>query len=230
MQWLGTFQLFLFDLDGLLVNTEEIHYQAYKLMLERRGYKLPWDFMTYFRIAQSDATAPRRYIYAEFPKLHQEEPDWDVLYREKKSAYLSLLESKQAPLMPGAEKMLQLLAQHDVKRAVVTHSAKQFVEVLKEKNPILATIPHWFTREDYKEPKPAPDGYLKAIEQLAEPRDKIIGFEDSSRGLRALLQTRAKGIFVNSIDDEAFTKFTNEGVPTFKTLDDVVDAPASSYC
>ena len=32
MRWISEYQLFLFDLDGLLVNTEELHYQAYKNM------------------------------------------------------------------------------------------------------------------------------------------------------------------------------------------------------
>lgn len=223
MHWMKCYQLFLFDLDGLLVNTEEIHYQAYKLMLERRGFRLPWDFMTYFGIAQSDASAPRRYIYAEFPELFKKEPNWDVLYSEKKSAYLELLETTPAPLLPGASRLLDLLEKAKIKRCVVTHSHGSLVEVLKRQNGALDTIPDWFTREDYKEPKPAPDGYLKAISALALPDDKIIGFEDSSRGMRALLQTRAKGVFVNGIDEKTRLDFQNQGVATFKTLDEVID-------
>jgi beta-phosphoglucomutase len=221
MEWIFQYQLFLFDLDGLLVNTEELHYRAYKVMLERRGYYLPWDFMTYFRIAQKDADAPKRYIYAEFPDLLKQEPNWDRLYAEKKKIYLELLERTSAPLMPGAEKLLTKLAKADIKRAVVTHSALPLVTMLRAKNPLLDTVANWFTREDYEAPKPAPDGYFKAIERLAHPTDRIIGFEDSSRGMRALLQTEAKAIFVNAIDDEAFKLFKDEGHPTFKTLDDI---------
>src|SRR5690349_19987548 len=103
MNWISEYQLFLFDLDGLLVNTEALHYGAYKRMLAGRGYTLPWDFEKYFSIAQQDAEAPKRYIYAEFPKLQQEEPDWKVLYAEKKECYLDLLQTEAAPLMPGAE-------------------------------------------------------------------------------------------------------------------------------
>lgn len=224
MQWIFSYQLFLFDLDGLLVNTEELHYQAYKTMLKERGFELPWDFTTYFRIAQSDASAPRVKIYAEFPELYKLEPNWDVLYLEKKRAYLELLETRSVPLMPGAAKLLELLAAHDMKRCVVTHSQLPLVQALRRQNPILNTIPNWFTREDYKEPKPAPDGYLKAISTLASPGDKIIGFEDSSRGLRSLLATPAKAIFVNSIDDVAFKSFQEQGIPTFKTLDEVIHA------
>jgi len=223
MQWIFRYQLFLFDLDGLLVNTEEQHFQAYKIMLERRGFTLPWDFMTYFRIAQTDADAPRRYVYAEFPELFKKESRWDVLYSEKKKAYLELLEATPAPLMPGASRLLLALASANIKRCVVTHSHASLVQALKRQNAVLDTIPMWFTREDYKEPKPAPDGYLKAISTLALPEDNVIGFEDSSRGMRALLQTRSLSVLVNAIDEPTRLQFKEQGYPTFKTLDEVID-------
>ena len=43
MEWIHHYQLILFDLDGLLVNTEQLHYQAYKNMLQARGFSLPSD-------------------------------------------------------------------------------------------------------------------------------------------------------------------------------------------
>ncbi len=218
MHWIADYQLFLFDLDGLLVNTEELHYGAYKHMLKKRGYHLPWNFEKYFSIAQQDAEAPKRYIYAEFPKLYQEEPDWKVLYAEKKQCYLDLLHSQSAPLMPGAKELLLELEKQNVKRAVVTHSAKALVDVLCEKNPILKTIPHWITREDYTEPKPAPDGYLKAISLYAKPDDKVIGFEDSSRGLRSLMATRAKPILINGMDPGLLETYKEQGVQVFSSF------------
>ena len=222
MRWISEFQLFLFDLDGLLVNTEELHYGAYKRMLKQRGYTLPWDFIKYFGIAQQDAEAPKRHIYAEFPELYKSEPDWSVLYAEKKQAYLDLLQSEAAPLMPGVEELLGLLEQKNVKRAVVTHSAKALVDALCKKNPTLRTIPHWITREDYAMPKPAPDGYLKAIRDFAEPGDRVIGFEDSSRGLRSLMATPATPILVNAIDASLQQTTKAQGVKVFTSFIDVL--------
>jgi len=221
MDWILHYQLYLFDLDGLLVNTEEIHFEAYKQMLKGRGYHLPWDFPKYFSIAQQDAEAPKRYIYAEFPKLLQDEPDWAVLYAEKKACYQKLLETTEAPLMPGVEPFLEKLAINKKKRAVVTHSALTFVEALRKKNPTLSLIDHWITREDYSLPKPAPDGYLRAIELLADPGDKIIGFEDSSRGLRSLLQTPAKAILINPFDNALKSQYREQGVQVFSSFEEL---------
>ncbi len=222
MRWISEFQLFLFDLDGLLVNTEELHFEAYKRMLKNRGYTLPWNFTKYFSIAQQDAEAPKRYIYAEFPALQQEVPDWSVLYAEKKHAYLELLETEAAPLMPGVEELLLALDAKNVQRVVVTHSAKHFVEALCDKNPILRTIPHWICREDYAMPKPAPDGYLKAITDFAEPEDRVIGFEDSSRGLRSLMATSATPVLVNAIDEGLRASMKDQGVKVFLSFNEVM--------
>lgn len=223
MRWISEFQLFLFDLDGLLVNTEELHFGAYKRMLQQRGYSLGWDFATYFKIAQQDAEAPKRYIYAEFPQLQKEEPDWGVLYKEKKQAYLDLLERESAPLMPGVQQLLTELEKKAVKRAVVTHSGKSLVDALCKKNPTLRTIPHWITREDYTLPKPAPDGYLKAIADFAGLHDRIIGFEDSSRGLRSLMATSATPILVNAIDEELRAATKAQGVKVFTSFLEVLE-------
>lgn len=223
MQWILQFQLYLFDLDGLLVNTEELHYKAYKRMLHDRGYHLLWDFPKYFSIAQQDAEAPKRYIYAEFPELLASEPDWSVLYAEKKKAYADLLETESAPLMPGVEELLLTLEANNKKLCVVTHSARSFVDALCRKNPLLSTIPYWISREDYSLPKPAPDGYLTAIQRYAAPGDKIIGFEDSSRGLRSLMATPAIPILINDMDEELRKSFSEQGVKVFKTFHTILD-------
>ncbi len=220
MDWILNYQLYLFDLDGLLVNTEEIHFEAYRKMLKDRGFQLPWDFAKYFSIAQQDAEAPKRYIYAEFPALQKEEPDWSVLYAEKKKCYQELLEQMEAPLMPGAADFLEKL--ENKKKVVVTHSALCFVEALRRKNPRLNLIEHWITREDYTHPKPAPDGYLKAIELFAKPGDAIIGFEDSSRGLRALLQTPATPILINPFDDALKSAYKEQGVRVYSAFKELL--------
>src|SRR5581483_5968221 len=170
------YELFLFDLDGLLVNTEMIHHRAYVAMCKARGYELSITFDEYFAIAQSDAKGPENFIYKTFPKLQKEEPNWKVLYAEKKRAFLDILQKESAPLLEGVETILKALERANKKRCVVTHSPKELVDLLRKQNPILHSIPNWITREDYTHPKPHPDGYLLAIERFAEKEDRIIGF------------------------------------------------------
>src|SRR5690349_7373282 len=102
MKWIHDFQLFLFDFDGLLVNTEHLHYQAYVNMLANRGLTLGWSFAQFCEVAHINSSAIREAIYAQFPDL---EPNWNLLYEEKKEAYLQLLTAGKVELMPGVERL-----------------------------------------------------------------------------------------------------------------------------
>ncbi len=197
MRWIYSYQLVLFDFDGVLVNTEELHYRAYQHMCKERGFPLQWEWKTYLNAAMFEATGLRDAIYAAFPALYGQEPNWDILYKEKKAAYTSLLQKGSVQLMPGVEQLLLSLQEAGIKRCVVTHSSFEQMNMIRNQLPLLKTIPHWITREDYSQAKPHPECYQKAISLYGSLEDRIIGFEDSPRGLRALLGSTAQGVLVN---------------------------------
>jgi len=200
LTWIQNYQLFLFDFDGLLVNTEKLHYAAYVEMCARRGFKLPWDFERFCLFAhfQKEGKGLREAVFESLPELYAQEPRWEVLYEEKKAAYQNLLAMGKLELMPGVERLLIALERAAIQRCVVTNSTKQQVETIQENLPLLKTIPHWITRECYVRPKPAPDGYLLAKEHHARPGDKVIGFEDTIRGLWALQAAGIEAVLVCS--------------------------------
>jgi HAD superfamily hydrolase (TIGR01509 family) len=193
MKWVDKFQLFLFDFDGLLVNTEHLHYQAYINMLAARGYDMGWNFASFCEAAHLNATALRETIYSRFPNL---EPNWALLYEEKKRCYYDLISSGKVEMMPGAETLLRKLEKKAIRRCVATNSLIEQIVLIRSQIPVLQSIPHWITREDYEKPKPSPECYLKAIQLYGKPGDKIIGFEDSIRGLHALMETPALPVLI----------------------------------
>ncbi|MBX7066868.1 MAG: HAD family phosphatase [Parachlamydiales bacterium] len=218
MQWIRDFHLFLFDFDGLLVNTEHLHYQAYLNMLEKRGYKTTLSFANFFELAHFNSTAWREALYADIPGL---EPNWQILYDEKKANYEHLITSGKVELMPGAEKLLKKLDEAKIRRCVVTNSFLPQVQLIRAKIPALETIPKWITREDYEKPKPSPECYLKAIELYGKKGDRIIGFEDSVRGLKALRQTTALPVIVCPKHYPLLDVALGEGGIHFESLSDV---------
>lgn len=190
MRWIERFDLFLFDLDGLLVNTEMLHYEAYQSLCSQNGSQIPWNFTEYLGVAHASSEGLRETLH---PLLGGE---WNSHYAMKKKIYQESLKKGNLLLMPGVEALLGELSRMRVKRCVATHSTKEQVEAIKHFLPILKTIPVWITRDDYENPKPAPDAYLKAIELLADPGDRIVGFEDSFRGLKALQGTSALPVLI----------------------------------
>ena len=221
MNWIHDYQLFLFDLDGLLVNTEEVHYRAYKRMVGDRGFDLKWDFVRYCRAAHYEAEGLRDQIYVELPELQKMEPSWDVLYGEKRKAMIDLLNEGAIHLMPGVETLLKALDKADIRRCVVTHSADDLVSIIRRKNPILDTIPVWLTLHDYTHPKPHPECYQIAIERLGEPGTRMIGFEDTPRGLTALMQTQAKPVLVSTIPYPEIPEFIERGATHYRSFEEI---------
>lgn len=218
MDRLRKYGLYLLDLDGLLVNTEQLHYEAYLQMCQARGYHLPLTFLEYCEIAHRSAVGIEQYIYTQLPTLHNQEPDWRVLYAEKKAAYVKLLQTRSMELMPGAAELLYALAQADVKRCVVTHSAADLADSLRAYHPALQTIPYWLTRESYTNPKPDPECYQKAIALFAEPNEAVIGLEDSPRGLQALAGTRADRALISSAESPCLPTGGLQGALHFSSL------------
>lgn len=222
MRWIYDYQLFLFDFDGLLVNTEELQYQAYIRMCANRGFTLTWDFHRYCHAAHHLAEGLRDQIYAEFPALQAQEPNWSVLHTEKKNAFVQLIQEGPVHLMPGVAELLEALQKADIKRCVVTHSTKELIDIIRQKNSILDTIPNWITRQDYTTPKPNPECYLTAIAKFAKPDDQIIGFEDAPRGLNALRMTRALPILICSNDYPGLKAIDKAGILHFPSLEAVL--------
>jgi beta-phosphoglucomutase len=191
MHWSEKFDLLLFDFDGLLVDTEPVHYEAYRQLCRRYGYSLPWDFSQFLQVAHSSSEGLRIHLHP-----HLGDYDWKDLYTEKVKIYLHLLRNHPLDFLPGVEALLEQISHLGLKRAVVTNSTKEQIDRIKEALPLLNSIPVWITREDYEHPKPAPDGYLKAIELLADPGDRIVGFEDSLKGINSLKQTAALPVLI----------------------------------
>lgn len=222
MQWIHRYQLFLFDLDGLLVNTEQIHFHAYRNMLELEGCDLIWSFGEYCLAAHYGPEKLKEELYRTFPHLSKE---WERLYAVKQAQVVQLLADGEAHMMPGAEKLLQGLERAGIPSCVVTNSQKEFVSIIREKNRALDLITHWVTRKDYTRPKPHPESYLTAIQRFAKTGDRVIGFEDTPRGIQALLQTGAKPVMISSTPYPDMPSLLKQGVTLFPSLEALRDTP-----
>ena len=200
MSWFLDYSPIFFDLDGLLINSEPLHYRAYKMALEQEGIVLPWDFSTYLSKAHQDSSTLRLSISSLCPALSDQKA-WKAFYLQKKEAFEKLLIDEEILLMPGAQTMVETVQCAGIPHAVVTNSTRRQTELIREKIPFLKAIPHFITREDYALPKPSPDAYLKAIEQVGYS-DKMIGFEDSRRGVEALRSAKITSVLIGSQVDE----------------------------
>lgn len=219
MKWIDHYQLFLFDFDGLLVNTEEMHYNAYKRMMQRRGVDFTWDFNRYCQSAHYTSDRFRKEVFIDFPALKEQDPTWEILYKEKQEAIQEILKENPPNLMEGVEKLLNHLHDSGIKHCVVTHSPFELIFTVRKIHPVLDRIPFWITRNDYTHPKPDPECYRLAITKYSVPHDKIIGFEDTPRGLTALLGTEATPVLVTKVPYPEIPSFIQKGVRVVDSIE-----------
>lgn len=218
MDWIKNYDLFLFDFDGLLVNTEELHYLAYKEMMRARGVEFTWSFERYCGSAHYATSTFRNDLFTDFPELASQDPSWTYLYPEKQAAMQELLKQGAVQLMPGVESLLTNLQKHCIPHSVVTHSPDALVSIIRKQHAILNQIPHWVTRHDYTNPKPDPECYQLAIQRYGKQGGRVIGFEDTPRGLTALLGSGAEAVLITKIPYVEVPDFLQKGARHYDSL------------
>lgn len=216
-----SFDLVLFDLDGLLVDTERLHWQAYRQMCQEYGYVMDWDYPLYLQVAGGSAEGIRDRLQREHPGLFDGRT-WAELYEVKRQKLFALLASSQISLMQGVEEVVSMFAREKIPMWVVTHSPKAFVDLVQKAHPIFLQFRGWVYREMYGAPKPAPDGYRIACQNAGVAPDRAIGFEDTVRGIDALVAAHIRPVLVNMADSSARTYCNERGIESYCSFDEVV--------
>jgi beta-phosphoglucomutase len=220
MKWIHKFQFFLFDFDGLLVDTDYLHYQSYIDTIKSLGHDFDWSYARYCEVSHLDDSALLEELYGRLPQL---DPDWNRVYNKKNQLFLELLEKNTVKLMPGVARLLKTLEKEQIRRCVVTNSGRDITQAICAQLPILNTIKFWVTREEYANSKPDPDCYLRAIELHGRKGDRIIGFEDSWRGIVALQKTPALPVLICSAHHPLLRTAAMSNVLHFETIDELLN-------
>jgi HAD superfamily hydrolase (TIGR01509 family) len=211
---------FLFDFDGLILDTELASRAGWQLLYREHGHELPTDLW---------ATVVGT-THAPFdPMAHLEELVGEPLEREalneRRYAHeIALIEAEE--LRPGIADYLAAARQHGLKRAVVSSSTRRWVDMHLERLEATAGWDAICTADrDPARAKPAPVLYLEALERLGVAADEAVAFEDSPNGVRA---AKAAGIFCVAIPNEVTRNLGLAEAGADVVLDSLADLPAEA--
>jgi HAD superfamily hydrolase (TIGR01509 family) len=181
----------IFDVDGTLAETEEVHRQAFNTAFVNAGLDWRWDPAVYKELLQvtggkerirafdsSRGGLPPRLSDSEIAELHQ----------AKTRLYAELVTTGGCPLRPGILALLVAARKRGQPLALATTTSRDNIDAL------LATSlgkdwAQWFVAvvagDEVQKKKPAPDVYLKVLSQLNLAAAQCLAFEDSGIGLAA---------------------------------------------
>jgi len=185
---------FIFDVDGTLAETEELHRTAFNQTFADAGLNWFWTRDIYRRLL--NVTGGKERIAAWGREIgYSLSPDEIVnLHAAKTRAYAALMAAGEISLRPGVQRMLDLAVMRGISRAIATTTSRANVDALSraiwgcESLEIFTTIA---AGDDVPCKKPAPDIYTLALSRLGIGPEHALAFEDSRNGL---LSARAAGL------------------------------------
>jgi HAD superfamily hydrolase (TIGR01509 family) len=166
----------IFDLDGVLIDSEALQHRAYNLVLQRYGIQV--DAAVYGREWIAAGRGPEYAVGELGLPISASE-----LRRLKDPVYHELLR-REIQLVPGARAALERLRPH-FPLAVATNSHATDVGFVMEHFGLAPYFAAIVTREHYVEAKPAPDAFATAARQLDLPPGRCVVIEDATKGIRA---------------------------------------------
>jgi HAD superfamily hydrolase (TIGR01509 family) len=166
----------IFDLDGVIVDSEPLQHRAYNTVLERFGIRVEADEYSREWIAagRGPEYAVRTYALPLTP---------DELRRLKDPVYHALLHDAAA-LVPGARAALTRLSAA-FPLALATNSSQTDTAFILDRFDLRRFFTAVVTREQYHHPKPAPDAFRTAADRLQLAPARCVVIEDAHKGIIA---------------------------------------------
>lgn len=169
----------LFDMDGLMLDTERMARKAWTRALAENGYAL--EDADYLRIVgrtvQDAEMILKGFFGADMP--------FQAVFDLRQAYYEADIEANGIPLKPGLENLLAFLTIYQIPRAVASSTpgwfARHKLSVTKIDHHFQAVV----CGDMVAAGKPAPDLFLEAARQIAIPPERCVVLEDSEAGILA---------------------------------------------
>jgi len=168
----------IFDMDGLIFDTEALYQQAFLAASNAGGHNLP------ITLIQSTIGVP--WAKSRLLILEQMGPDFPVdQYGEAVTDHFTVLASNQLRLKPGVIELLDVLDQLKLPRCIATSSSHSTVQSHLSAHGLAGRFDAVIAHGDYAASKPSPDPFLTAAKRLGVNPALCLALEDSFNGVRS---------------------------------------------
>ena len=216
-------QAVIFDMDGLLVDSEPVWQEVEDGLLTRRGYQLDPEVrsgLIGMRMADFWGEMVREYQIPEAP---------ETLIREVTDNMVAAIPG-HVDQRPGAQELLDFLHARGVPCAIASSSPMAIIQAVVESEGWHGYFKAFVSGDQVPNGKPAPDIYLEAARQLNTPAAACLSLEDSRNGARAAAAAGTVCYAVPDLSHGHPDQFTEITPHVFASLHEVRAALAQSDC
>ncbi len=171
----------IFDMDGLLFDSERIVYEATQQAADELN--LPFNFDLYLRyLGMSDEEVVKGYHHelASFGKNRVDE----FIQRAYQLSY-EIYQKGEVPLKKGAKELLEDLYKKEIPCVLASSNVRPVIDIFLEKAQIQKYFKGIFSGEKVTHAKPDPEIFNQAADFLSLPKENLLVLEDSAHGVTA---------------------------------------------
>ncbi len=188
-----TLKAIIFDVDGTLADTEDVHRLAFNHVFLEYGLDWHWTPDIYRDLLGISGGRERIAIYGKdlrrrFTSNAAFEDFVVAMHKAKTRKYAAMLTEGEVRLRPGIRRLLDEAREAGLKLGIATSSARSNVETLLDNN-LPSGWRHWFlaivTCDCVPQKKPSPAVYLAALARLDSDAGHTVALEDTLNGLAA---------------------------------------------
>ncbi len=176
----GEFDAIIFDMDGVITDTEPLHAEAERITCRYYGFDAPLSEWEKFRGKTAED------VFAHLIGRFGGGRDLSVreLIEHKTRVYLELAKVEM-PAIPGAVDFIKLVRPNVSKIALATSSNSAIQRAVFDSLGLHRYFDGIVTGDDLTRGKPDPEAYRRAVEKIGVPADRCLVIEDSDNGVKA---------------------------------------------
>jgi beta-phosphoglucomutase-like phosphatase (HAD superfamily) len=193
----------IFDMDGVLINAKDWHYEALNRALDLFGMEIS----RYDHLVSYDGLPTRKKL--QMLSLERGLPEaLHEFINEMKQVYtMEIVFGKCKPVFSHQYALSRLKAD-GYPLGLCSNSIRQSIEMMLVKADLLQYLDFTLSNEDVEKPKPSPEIYTKAINKLKLQPDECLVVEDNPNGIKAAQDAGAHLLCVSDVTEVNYLNIT----------------------
>jgi beta-phosphoglucomutase len=195
----------VFDMDGVLIDAREWHYEALNSALNLFGYEISQD--DHLELYDGLPTSKKLEMLTSRHGLPRELHS--LINRLKQMFTMDIVQTECKPTF-NHEYALSRLSREGYAIAVASNSIKSTIQTMMSKSALEGYLQFFLSNEDVDEPKPSPEIYLTAFEKLGLQPKEVLVIEDNDHGVQAAKASGANVMVVKAPTDVTYWEIKSQ--------------------